>query len=550
MPKLARQKSHARQLNYRRSIESIKSNDTETFSSEDEKILFHPGGDIDDINFSNGSVLNDISDILTFCKEQINPRFISVLLYMSLRHLGHTWRDVDSFLTSIGGTTIKTCHKWTNILVNKDFDEFTIDERGGKRGDSFWDCYPDLELEAKQFVYQECSKTEAAFTVETLARFIDQRFYELNNLKKIDQQLVRSVESCRLDLRRFDVKFTANSSRPYFLGHEREDVVKHRQEFVKYFIEREQHFYTITNDAVPQWRIPTTAPTILLLMHPSGPFFSLTEKEYSEALRTYPNLNDDCDINYEKNSASTAIALGGDNYFNNQSILNQFKPLFQLLPFKKEYKSHNFLCLVDNSRTHTAAEIHLNDFGMRPGTRCPVDKIEYIDENNKKQTIECYDDNGYSKGLLAIANELNVFAPSKCKLNDFKLLLSQHAAFKSVSKLEKLAAGYNIKIIFTPKYQCETNPIEGYWCHSKQYIRKHTDQSFQKLTTLMPETKENIIQKQVYLKCFRRFWRTIKAYDQGKDYLEVLRMFFSGLCNDQIVSHRKITNTNLDNSYI
>ncbi|CAF4915151.1 unnamed protein product, partial [Rotaria magnacalcarata] len=136
--------------------------------------------------------------------------------------------------------------------------------RGGKRGDSFWDCYPDLELEAKQFVYQECSKTEATFTVETLARFIDQRFYELNNLKKIDQQLVRSVESCRLDLRRFGVKFTANSSRPYFFGHEREDVVTHRQEFVKYFIEREQHFYTITNDAVPQWRIPTTASTILL----------------------------------------------------------------------------------------------------------------------------------------------------------------------------------------------------------------------------------------------------------------------------------------------
>ncbi|CAF5198015.1 unnamed protein product, partial [Rotaria magnacalcarata] len=236
--------------------------------------------------------------------------------------------------TSIGGTTIKTGHEWTNILVNKDFDEFTIDERSGKIGDSFWDCYPDLELKARQFVYQECSKTEATFTVET------------------------SVESCKLDLRRFGVKFTANSSRSYFLGHEREDVVKHRQAFVKYFVEREQHFYTITDDAVPQWRIPTSAPTVLLchdkstykcgeitakrwimpdnapfynkgrgrsimcsdllVMHPSGPFFSLTEIEYSEALKTYPNLNDDCDINYETNSASAAITLGGDNYFNNQ----------------------------------------------------------------------------------------------------------------------------------------------------------------------------------------------------------------------------------------
>ncbi|CAF4433734.1 unnamed protein product, partial [Rotaria magnacalcarata] len=102
MPKVIRQRSHLRHVNSRRSIESIKSNDTETFSSEDEKILFHPGGDIYDINFSNGSVLNDISDLFTFCKEQINTRFISVLIYMSLRHLGHTRRDVDSFLTSIG----------------------------------------------------------------------------------------------------------------------------------------------------------------------------------------------------------------------------------------------------------------------------------------------------------------------------------------------------------------------------------------------------------------------------------------------------------------
>ena len=58
-------------------------------------------------------------------------------MYMSLRHLGHSWGDVESFLTSIGSMTIKTCHKWANILVNKDFDEFPIEERDGKRGDSF-----------------------------------------------------------------------------------------------------------------------------------------------------------------------------------------------------------------------------------------------------------------------------------------------------------------------------------------------------------------------------------------------------------------------------
>ena len=77
--------------------------------------------------------------------------------------------------------------------------------------------------------------------------------------------------------------------------------------------------------------------------------------------------------------------------------------------------------------THTAAEFSVNDFGVKPGTRCRVDKIDYTDENNKKGTIG-------SKSLLALAYELNVFVPRKCKLNELKLLLSKHAAFKSVSR--------------------------------------------------------------------------------------------------------------------
>ena len=62
----------------------------------------------------------------------------------------------------------------------------------------------------------------------------------------------------------------------------------------------------------------------------------------------------------------------------------------------------------------------------------------------------------------------------------------------------------------------------------------------------MPAAKVNFIEKHIHLKLFRRFWRTIKAYDQGKNYLEVLTMVFSGFCNDKIISHRKITNTNIE----
>ncbi|CAF3305469.1 unnamed protein product [Rotaria sp. Silwood2] len=81
---------------------------------------------------------------------------------MTLRYFGHSWRVIDAFSDNIGGTTAKTAHKWSSILVKNDFDEFTHDERGGKQGDAFWDCYPDLELEARNFVIEECSKKEAS----------------------------------------------------------------------------------------------------------------------------------------------------------------------------------------------------------------------------------------------------------------------------------------------------------------------------------------------------------------------------------------------------
>ncbi|CAF1219347.1 unnamed protein product [Didymodactylos carnosus] len=241
-----------------------------------------------------------------------------------------------------------------------------------------------------------------------------------------------------------------------------------------------------------------------LVMHKSGPFFSLTNKEFQLALKKYPELNDSFDVKYEQNTVSGTINVGGDNYFDNDSILKQFRRLFQMLPFKEEYKYHGFVCLVDNARTHTAAEFSVNDFGLKAGTRCPVETIQFFDDKNQKHTLQCYDDDGVSKGLLQLAHDLNIFTPNKVKLPELKALLAEHPAFKNVSKLEKLATEYAVKIIFGPKYHCETNPIEDYWCHSKQFIRKHTDQSFTRLNELLPLSKDHFIEKQIHLKLFRR----------------------------------------------
>ncbi|CAF4543864.1 unnamed protein product, partial [Didymodactylos carnosus] len=88
-----------------------------------------------------------------------------------------------------------------------------------------------------------------------------------------------------------------------------------------------------------------------LIMQASGPFFRLSDIEFQEAVKKYPSLQQDTEVNYVKNTATGSINVGEDNYFDNIMILRQFERMFQLLEFKTEYKNHRLEILVDNART-------------------------------------------------------------------------------------------------------------------------------------------------------------------------------------------------------
>ncbi|CAF3889700.1 unnamed protein product, partial [Rotaria sp. Silwood1] len=235
--------------------------------------------------------------------------------------------------------------------------------------------------------------------------------------KDINDPYVRSERSCRLDLKKWGAKFEKNSQRPYFEGHERDDVVNNRNMFINYFLSRENHYYTLTDDETPSWISPTRRPCILmchdestfrsaevsakrwvmnensglfskdrgrsymvsdfLVQHPSGPFFSLNDTEWKEAIKKYPTLDQINDVEYVERSVTASINIGTDYYFDNNTILEQFERLYQMLEFKKEFQNHDIEIIVDNARTHTAKSYSLNDFGKSVGTRCPVEILVF-----------------------------------------------------------------------------------------------------------------------------------------------------------------------------
>ena len=253
-----------------------------------------------------------------------------------------------------------------------------------------------------------------------------------------------------------------------------------------------------------------------LVQHPSGPFFSLSEKEYREAMQYYPSLSTDTVSSiYDDYSARAGINVGEQGYFDNGTILAQFEHLFQLVGFKEEFKGHEIEVVVDNVRTHSAREYNISDFGKKTGTKCPVDAIEYVDKQGNVVSVSTYFGSGESKrkskGLLKVANELQVPVDPTIKLSELRKILTKHPAFQNASKLEKLAQTNNVKVIFVPKFHCELNAIEGLWSYMKQYVRKMTDQSFPTMMRLIPQSRKHFAEKKIQLKLFRRFWRSLDA---------------------------------------
>jgi hypothetical protein len=119
-------------------------------------------------------------------------------------------------------------------------------------------------------------------------------------------------------------------------------------------------------------------------------------------------------------------------------------------------------------------------------------------------------------------------------------IAKKHPAFEIDTNLSILAANNNVNINYLPKFHSELSPIEGVWAHQKVFIRKNTDQTFQALRKLLPESRQNLECHILIPKLWRRFWRTVEDYSKGVDFLDILTNHFGLKCKVECVGHRQI----------
>lgn len=189
-------------------------------------------------------------------------RIFSVIIYLILSKTKLKHNEKKNILQTLELLSIQRCEIWIRTMrEEEDLLSITRDLRGSYRRNLFYELYPLIENEAKAFAMEKLSSKKSNFKVKDLALFVNERFNQLygspfnvadENSDKI--QLIRSEESIRCDLIRWGAKYDSNKKRPYFEGHEREDVIKNRVDFCNYFIQNKDLYFTINrNQTIYNW---------------------------------------------------------------------------------------------------------------------------------------------------------------------------------------------------------------------------------------------------------------------------------------------------------
>ncbi|CAF2033192.1 unnamed protein product [Rotaria magnacalcarata] len=84
----------------------------------------------------------------------------------------------DLFLRQIGSLGASTCHKWSEIFISGDPDEFLEDGRDGQREQEFFGVFPELENMAKLYAFEGCQRKSASLTSLELALYVDKQYYD------------------------------------------------------------------------------------------------------------------------------------------------------------------------------------------------------------------------------------------------------------------------------------------------------------------------------------------------------------------------------------
>lgn len=192
--------------------------------------------------------------------------------------------------------------------------------------------------------------------------------------------------------------------------------------------------------------------------------------------------------------------------------------------------------IFDQSSNHRACAkdaLVASKMKVGPGGAQPKMRSTPVVVNDKPFVQSMVTRDGIPKGLKIVLEERGVDVRGMTK-KDMVKKLNKFEDFKNEkSRVERALTGYGHKVLFTPTYHPELNPIERVWGKAKMYARDNCDYAFRGLQNIITAAF-----KSVMLDNIRKYFRKCREYRRVYEQVE------TGLQADIEVkkykSHRKV----------
>ena len=360
----------------------------------------------------------------------------------------------------------------------------------------------------------------------------------------------------------------------YIDGHEREDVVRHRKEFLKVMDElrrthrppppctdepprirqedddekkelvviyHDESIFNTNEGQTWMWGeedrpaiLPKTKGSGIMVsdfVEEHGGFLKLTDEEFERAKTTNPAI---------VQNARQLLEYGAEKegYWTGDRFMAQVENAVNIADFKYDKDRYTVVWLFDQSSCHRkfgdhallAKNILVKDGGQR--------RVRDTVWGNKPQKMVTNE--GVAKGLRTILLERGINT-STMRAEDMRVVLSNHDDFANEKTIvEHFLQDRGHLAYFLPKFHCELNAIERVWGQAKVYCRAHTNFTLAKLRLIihpaLDSVSTNLIRK--YARKARDYEKAYQAGHQAGKSVEAAVKSYK--------SHRRIFNERLN----